>query len=169
MSDGQRPTHAAARRRARGDGGAALVEFAIIAPLLFGLLLGLFSGGIALAQKNSMSSAVREAARFGATLDHGASWDDSVIDRVLDLAPEDLASNQVCARLIERGSPDTVVETSSCAATILDDIPDISSVPSGECAVVVWAQRQDELNAVFISRDLTLNAGSVSSYERDCD
>ena len=68
-------------RRGRGDRGVALVEFAIIAPLVFMLIVGSITGGIAPGQKNSMTNAVREGGRFGATLDHDASWADAVRDR----------------------------------------------------------------------------------------
>src|SRR5215207_9336974 len=82
-------------RRARGDGGAALVEFAIIAPLVFALLFGVFTGGMALSRKNSMTNAVREGARLGATLPEDANWADKVQARVLDLAGGDLDASQV--------------------------------------------------------------------------
>jgi len=154
-------------RRAHGDGGAALVEFAIIAPLLFALILGLFSGGIALGHKNSMTSAVREGARFGATLDHDADWADKVIARVVALAPTDLDANQVCVKLVN--APNTDVEASACADPELADAePGVESVPNDDCAVLVWAQRKDKLEVVFFSRPLTLNAASISDYERDC-
>ena len=59
------------RVRARGDDGAALLEFAlVIGPLLF-LVLGALSLGILLATRHAMDEAAGEAARAGAL-----AWDD---------------------------------------------------------------------------------------------
>ena len=154
-------------RRARGDGGVALVEFALIAPLLFALLLGLFTGGIALSHKNSMTNAVREGARFGATLSESDTWADSTRSRVIELASGDLSTSQVCVRLIK--APSTVRRTSTgCSASMLTLAPSVTGITAGDCVVLVWARRVDEMEAIVYSQSLTLDANSVSLYERDC-
>lgn len=63
-----RPVRSSVSRRARGDRGVALVEFALIAPLLFSLMLGMFTGGLAYNQKLAIVNGAREGSRFGATL-----------------------------------------------------------------------------------------------------
>ena len=50
------------------DRGAAIVEFALILPLLSMMALGMLTGGIALDRKQDINNAAREAARFGATV-----------------------------------------------------------------------------------------------------
>lgn len=55
------------RRRERGERGVALVEFALVLPLIVTLMLGMFTGGLAFNRDIKMTNAVREAARFGAT------------------------------------------------------------------------------------------------------
>lgn len=155
-----------AARRARGDRGVALVEFAILAPLLFALIVGIFSGGLAMSRKNSMTSAVREGARFGATLNEdAANWATTVRQRVLDLAPTDLVTNQVCVQLWKKGdgSPRKEVLGSRCSGRTP---PSLSTVPTGQCAVLVWAYDQRDLQAVFFTRSLHLDAGALSRYER---
>ncbi|MHB1487568.1 MAG: TadE family protein [Acidimicrobiales bacterium] len=52
-----------AHRRLRGEGGAALVEFALVMPLLIALLYGIVSFGVALAVKQSITQAASDAAR----------------------------------------------------------------------------------------------------------
>ena len=47
-------------RERRAETGASVVEFALVLPLLVCLLLGIFTGGIALNQKAAVSSGVRE-------------------------------------------------------------------------------------------------------------
>lgn len=53
-------------RRRRGERGAALVEFAILAPLLILLLIGLIEFGWLFAQYNQVRHGVREGARYAA-------------------------------------------------------------------------------------------------------
>ena len=57
------------RRVERGERGVALVEFALVFPIFMTLVLGMFSGGLAYNRKNTLINAVREGARYGATLD----------------------------------------------------------------------------------------------------
>jgi Flp pilus assembly protein TadG len=157
-------------RRASDDRGAALVEFALIAPLVFALLFGVFTGGISLSRKNAMTNAVREGARFGATLPESADWADEVRARVVSLAGGDLDPSQVCVELIVK--PNVATETSRQAtACSLDSSlePDTADVPVGECAVKVWAARESDLQAVFFSKTLDLTASSVNRYEREGD
>jgi Flp pilus assembly protein TadG len=155
------------RRRCSGDGGAALVEFAIIAPLFFALLLGLFTGGISMSRKNSMTNAVREGARFGATLAESGTWADTTQSRVVTLSSGDLTSSQVCVRLVK--APSTVRrESTGCSAAMQALAPSTSGIPSGDCAVLVWARRTSKMEVVFFSRTLTLDGDSISRFERDC-
>ena len=54
------------RARARGDQGAALVEFAFVMVLLFTLIFGIVSFGLILSFKQDMTRAAAEGARAGA-------------------------------------------------------------------------------------------------------
>lgn len=154
-------------RRANGDGGAALVEFAIIAPLIFALLIGMFTGGISMSRKNSMTNAVREGARFAATLPESTTWADDARARVIALSSGDLTTTQVCVRLVK--TPSTVRRTSTgCSAAMVALAPSTAGIPAGDCAVLVWARRTSKMEFVLGSRDLTLDAQSVSRFERDC-
>lgn len=51
----------------RSEHGAAMVEFAIVAPLLFMLVFGIIDFGRALFVFNNLTNAAREGARLGAT------------------------------------------------------------------------------------------------------
>jgi Flp pilus assembly protein TadG len=55
-----------AGHRARGDEGAALVEFAFVAILLFGLVFGIIHYGLILNFKQDVTRAAAEGARAGA-------------------------------------------------------------------------------------------------------
>lgn len=68
-SPGARP--AVPGRRSRRDRGAALVEFAIVAPLLFFLVFGLIDFGVNLSNEISLRQGVREGARQGSVANFG--------------------------------------------------------------------------------------------------
>jgi Flp pilus assembly pilin Flp len=53
-------------RRARDERGAAIIEFALVAPLLLALVWGIIEAGRAFYTINSLASAVRDGARWGA-------------------------------------------------------------------------------------------------------
>jgi Flp pilus assembly protein TadG len=156
------------RRGRRGDRGAALIEFAIIAPLVFMLLLGLFSGGILLNQRNSMTNAVREGARMGATLPASGTWGNTVEGRVLDLAAGDLKASQVCVQLLQAPSTTPVQNDSTCSGALAADQPSLAGVPAGDCVAVVWSSKTGKLEAVVFSRNITMETHSISKYEQDC-
>lgn len=153
---------------ARQDRGTSLVEFALIAPLLFALLLGMITGGLALSEKNSMENAVREAARFGATLDEGTGWATAVRARAVELSGGDLTDADLCVEMIRKD--DAVTETSRQSSTCTLPAaaePAATNVPVGQCAVKVWARRTSGLNVIFFSRDVTLDAANINRYERE--
>lgn len=162
----------AGRPSPRHDRGASLVEFAVLAPLLFSILLGIITGGFALATKNSMTNAVREGARVGATLPEGTGWNADwavdVKDRVVDLAGGDLEDDEVCVQLIDASDGSLVgrYPSGGCPASMPSAPSTPGSATSG-CIVKVWAQSEATLNALFFSRDLDLEAQSVGIYERD--
>src|SRR3954452_20501511 len=54
--------------RARGERGAALVEFALILPLLLLIVFGGLTAGLAYTHKSEIVHAVRDGARYGATV-----------------------------------------------------------------------------------------------------
>lgn len=59
-------TRLSTRRFARSDSGAAMVEFAIVLPILILFLLGIIDFGRAFFLYNNLTNAVREGARLGA-------------------------------------------------------------------------------------------------------
>lgn len=154
----------------RFDRGASLVEFALLAPVLFALLLGMVTGGLALSTKNSMENAVREGARFGSTLPENDAWASAVQTRVVELSGDDLTAANVCVELIRKADATTETQrrSSSCALPASAE-PFAANVPTGQCAVKVWARQSSELNVIFFSRSLTLDTANVNRYERAGD
>jgi len=111
-------THGSPRAPGRGQRGASMVEFALILPVLVILILGMFTGGIAYNQKQQVTFAAREGARYGATVpavqafSNPDSWAENVRAIVVDRSDGDLVDAEVCVALV-RGSPATVVTTTA--------------------------------------------------------
>lgn len=156
------------------DRGASMVEFALILPVLAMLLLGIVTGGLALGTKNSMTNAVREATRFGATLPEGTSWNDwavAVRDRAVELAGDDLSDAQVCAQVLRWDSSTSTASvlgswpaSGGCSLGGEPAVP--ANTPHDTCVVKVWAERTATLDTLVFRRDLTLRAPAVGQYER---
>ncbi len=79
MSDTRRP-------RAGDERGAAAVEFAIVAALLFMLIFGIINFGLLWSQKNVYVGAAREGARYAAVRCGGTCGPTSVRDRTVAAA-----------------------------------------------------------------------------------
>jgi Flp pilus assembly protein TadG len=159
------------RRRKSRERGATLVEFALIAPLLFAILLGTITGGLALSKKNSITNAVREGARFGATVDVSSTWGSSVQARVAELAAGDLAASELCAEVGEVGSaPSAQYPTGGCTGALALLEPGDAGAAAGTCLVKVWGATTADLNVIFFTQELDLEPKSVGRYEKteDC-
>lgn len=158
--------------RHESERGAALVEFALILPVIVSLLLGLVTGGLAYNKKIALTDAVRGAARYGATLNDSPTFATSVRDRLVELSATELTGSNVCVELVRAGSPNTVVRSwyagagnTACPSTF-GTPPATPTVNEGYCVVKVWGEKDAKLQAVFVNSDLHLKAGSVAAYER---
>lgn len=167
-------------RRLTGEEGASLVEFAMILPLLAGLLVGIVTAGIALNGKNSINNAARESARYGATLPVDGTmnaWLDDVADVAIRSATGQLdngiAGRAVCVAYVY---PDGGVPNDRTARLMIDAAGNRSystgaacfadGRPGDERRVQVQGARDSEIFALFFRRAVTLDAESISRFER---
>lgn len=158
--------------RRESERGAALVEFALILPIVVSLLMGLVTGGLAYNKKIAITDAVRGAARYGATRGDSSTFATNVRDRLVQLSAGELSVSDVCVELIRGGSPNTVerwwyasAANTSCPSTF-GTAPTMPTVSDGYCVVKVWGMKEAKLQAVLFNSDLRLKAGSVAAYER---
>jgi Flp pilus assembly pilin Flp len=161
------------RFRRRDERGAALVEFALIAPLLFAVLLGIFSGGNAYFEKITITDAVREGTRFGASLlgPSSASWPGTVQQRTMDLGGGELTLDDICVRVVEKtAGGESIVNQilGTDCDTEATPPPTPAGVPTGDCVVKVWSRTPTKLEAILYSQTLHITAKSLAVYERDC-
>lgn len=152
------------------DRGATLVEFALLAPLIFALLLGMLTGGLSLSRKNSMENAVREGARLGATLPNATTWAEGVRTRVREVSSDDLQTGDICVELaLTSGTVAAPTEATQRATPCTLPVsvePSSSDIPRNQCIVKVWARRTSEFEVIFFDQTLTLDTSSISRFER---
>jgi Flp pilus assembly protein TadG len=168
--------------RCRGERGTAMVELAIVIPVLVILLLGIVSGGAAYNQKLSLTNGAREGARYGATLPVGNStlnaWLDNVAGVAQNAVDEGFGSGTpgriTCvAYVYPRGSNandqttrrrdvgGTVTYSTGSSATCYSD-----GRPDNERRVQVILQRDSRIDTGFAHIPLTLTGRSVARFER---
>ncbi len=101
--------------KVRQEGGAAAVEFAIIAPLLFMLIFGMLQYGLAFFQVQNLRAAVREGARVAAVRGTPADVKAAIAAASagsLSATASDWAYSPVTCTDATSGSPVTVTLTS---------------------------------------------------------
>jgi len=164
----QRPQH---------DRGASLVEFALILPILMLILFGAITGGITLSRHNAVQNAAREASRFGATAPIGttpaelSTWLNNVATEVEAAATGDLADGtqgkSICVAYVEGGTATRLnVDQSGTRTESVGRCLTPAQDPRAEARVQIVARRQSEIDTIFRSFVVNIEAKSVSRYER---
>ena len=135
--------------------GAALVEMALVTPLLLLLLFGIWSVARAYNVKNTMDHAVREGARFGATID---PWDGTSPGQIEAIVNGELAAAGIPGGLVTFGCVELVDEnTTGCGG-------DVASAPADRVAVQIEVQDY-ELSFVFFNVNVDFSSQAIARYE----
>lgn len=156
------------QRRGHGERGTGLVELALILPLVMALLLGIFSGGSAYFRKISLVDAVRDGARYGASLKHDAAsggiaqWRQNVKNRVVELSDGHLTVADVCAELVTPTGSNTTCGIGDPTGSASDP-----TVLAPASLVKVSVSKVTNMEFVFFTATPTLTAKAVARYERD--
>lgn len=172
----------ALRRRARNERGAAVVEMALLAPVLFALLLGIATTGMTYSRKISLDTAAREASRYAATLpvsnyanlnawlaaaatlaQQSATNDlnSGVAGRSICVAyvyPNGATANDRTTMLVRTDAGDTY--TTGSSATCFSD-----GQPATDRRVQVALSRQASIEAVVYTSTFTLTAQGLTRFE----
>ena len=137
------------------------VEFAIVLPLFMALVLGIYTGGLAYTNKISLVEAVREGARYGASLPLGTdpvtTWETGVRNRVVSASGGEVAFGDVCVRL--------VLPTGGVHCGISDP-PGASNEPAVHL-VKVSATKQAKIEFFFHTSKPLMRGQVVARFERD--
>lgn len=161
--------------RSRRESGAVAVEFALVLPILAMLLLGTVTTGVSYSRALSVTNAVREGTRYGATADGTvASWTGDVLGRVraTQFDPSG-AQTSICVGLWKQGtgsvksSCDLASGPALSAPTTSTATPAVpSGVTTGQCVVRVIAARRYSINLVmFGTINRTMTRYAVARYE----
>ncbi len=161
-------------RRARGDKGAVIVEFAIIFPVFMLITLGMLTGGITLTHQLSVTQAAREAARYGATVAQGQcavpancgglTWAQLVQSLAVQRAGGDVTTANVCVALVSGvGSAPTAVDSSHIAGGTTRCYVD-NSADTG-LRVQVSLTRPDQIQLMVSTIDINLISHATARFE----
>ncbi len=132
--------------------GAALVEAALILPLLFLLTFGIWETARAWNVSNTMEHAAREAVRFAAT---ELPWDGSSPGNVRAVVDSQLAGSSISPSSVQTSCIDRAASPCSFGAT---------SQGYQQVAVeLVWPNYT--LNFLFFAIDVDLSVEAVGRYE----
>jgi Flp pilus assembly protein TadG len=105
---------ARSRRRCKGDGGVALVEFAIVAPLFFMLIFGVIEFGWAFYQHLDVRHGAREGARLAA-VNYKTTANPTAAEQVQEIVDE------LCDRM-DSGNADIDVQITRTGAAVGDEL-----------------------------------------------
>lgn len=170
------------RRDETRQRGAALVEFALLLPLLLVLMLGVVSVGIAYNHQISLTHAAREASRFAATLpvsnfssdpDPMAAWLAAVAAQAKEDAGGSLGPSVpgllVCVAYVypngTLGSDSTTSLVEGAAVPVSTDPCFVDGRPATERRVQVAVQRETDFTLGFYSQMLTIGSDAVGRFE----
>lgn len=163
-------------RRKGPERGATLVEFALILPVFLMLLFGMITGGLALNDKQQITHATREGARYAATVPAAqpftsGTWAENVRALLVERSDGTLDAADVCVSLVE-GSPATVIAPTTDFTTKSDGTACMPSqtfpVTASDTGlrVQVSASSEAELDLIlFGSYDLHLEAQATVRSE----
>lgn len=169
-------------RRLQDDHGVVLVEFAMVIPILMMLMLGMFSGGLAWNQNQSLGQGARVAARYASTLPLPATdaemdaWLDGIADQAVAASDgtmaADVGGRAVCVAYVDPAgsAPDhtfsrriNAAGTRSSATTVCFE----DGQSATQRRVQVLLERNGILDIGFSRQTLTLRRTVVYRYEAD--
>lgn len=168
-----RKTH---RVRSR-ERGAAIVEFALILPLLSMMALGTLTAGVALDHKQEITNASREAARFGATVDEsecdtpsncsGFNWAQLVQAIAVERSNGAVASGAVCVALVDGPGYAPVPVTSNHTTDPSGQACFVDNSTDSAKRVQVKITKSEQMQAVLFNMNLNLSSRAIARFEEE--
>ena len=162
----------------RPERGAALVEFALIVPVLFMLILGMVTGAIAYNRNLAISHAGQQTARYAATLPLSSypsvdAWLDAVAARVDATSEGALApgvdGRNVCVAFVHPAKGTTrsrTVGRFDSTVTRVAKACFVDGLPDNEARAQVALMRTGRINLVlFGTVGLELSKAVTAHYE----
>lgn len=161
--------------RRNDERGVALVEFAIILPLLLMLVFGMLTGGLVMNRRQEVTQASREGARYGATVSFdqctpasecgGRTWAQQVQSVAVSRSDGAVTASDVCVALVE-GPGSAPLALSSAHTTKGGTAPcyiDQSADVGRRVQVVITFT--DSIEAIIVNIPVDVTARSTSRLE----
>ena len=154
----------------------ALLEIALILPLLLMLTMGMLSGGMILNHKLDLVGAAREGARYGATIPEnqcaitancgGMDWAQLVQSVVVARSNGSLSTAQVCVALVTgaSGSPLGSSFTTKLGGTT--SCYDDGNADPGLRVQVSVSRQGESIDGVFFQVPVTLTSSATAKFEQ---
>jgi Flp pilus assembly protein TadG len=165
------------QRQSVRERGAALVEFALVLPLVLMLTFGMVSSALAYNHKLDLVHAAREGARYGATLPRDqcvgtpnpcgtSTWAQVVRSVVVQRSLGDVASADVCVALVS-GNPGTTSSGFFVGSTRGDNLCfDDGNGDSGDRVQIAVKRTTDKINGILFSFPVTLTSQATAKFEQ---
>jgi Flp pilus assembly protein TadG len=158
--------------------GSALVEFAIILPMVLMLAFGIMTAGITYNHKIDLTHAAREGTRYGATLPQlqctgspnpcgTQTWAQVVQSVVVERAMGTVSASQVCVSLVT-GNPGTVlasgfsVNSPNANGTCYSD----GNGDPGKRVQVSITKTGDKIDGLLFKMPVTLSSQATAKFEQ---
>lgn len=158
-----------------------MVEAALIFPVLFAILLGLFTGAAAWNRHFAMGHVARQASRYAVTLPTSEfssldQWLTNVSQRASDLAGATLGASvpgrSICVAYVypngTAGSLDTTrrrLQTGTASPVYANAACYSDGLGNDDRRVQIVLQRDDQVNTLFVTRNVTLKAQIDAIFE----
>lgn len=166
------PSRAHNRKRCADDGGAAMIEFALVLPLFMVLLLGIVSAGLLWNTRLQIAHATREGARYASTVPVeqafvSGTWADNMRQVVVERSAGDLDAADICVALVEEVTP-VVWEEDAMFTTNADGTPcyDDTSTGDDSLRVQVSAGTTQLFETGLWSKEVALDTRATARHEQ---
>jgi Flp pilus assembly protein TadG len=169
-------------KRAHGERGAAMVEFVLILPVFMMMIFGGITAGIAYEHKAEVVHAVRDGARYGATVPLGQcdttsscgdrNWAQVVQYVTAQRSDGTLSTSQICVALVAGSSGAVysrsggVYSTGTSATFPTTGCFSDGNVDTGTRVHVSAVRGGDKINLVLGSIPVTLGSTGTARYEQ---
>ena len=157
------PDRGADVSRPNQERGAALVEMALVVPFLVLMIVGIWATARAWNVNTTLDHAVREAARFGATVD---PWSNGTITDTCATTPSTSQEVLRCVadEILEAAAIDPTLVSTTCIELGADPCS-VGSATGADKVAVSLAYPNYVVDFVFFSMTVDLSATAVSRYE----
>ena len=172
------------KRRSRGERGAAMVEFVLLLPVFLLIVFGGITAAMAYQHKAEVVHAVRDGARYGATVPlqqcddtskcGSRNWAQLVQYVTAQRSGGSLSPSQVCVSLVSgasgaifaRSDGGGVYTTGTSSTFPTTGCFNDGNVDSGTRVHVSAVRGGDKINLVLSSIPVTLNSNGTARYEQ---